>query len=191
MVLGYYLLMLLQACCSCQDPELPYFDYKAIIVETQGPDTSSPTQRFSFIISLDSTVYVALQQPLRPKPAGLIHTAYACDCAGNGAAGTKFGIREINIFADSVFDASIPADQPLNQHFEATVAYNSTTGTYDPVQLDSIRYYTHYFKNASHLKLVSQAVPVNMNRPYRFKVEIVKENGFKVSANSSDISWSN
>lgn len=133
-ILSYYSVVLLQACCSCPDPELPYFDYKSINIDSYGPFPYSlyPEAGFGFRIELDSIHYLAVQEN-KQLHWGLVNKVNGCSCDGDGYWGEKYGLTEINIYADSVFDASLPSGEPLNSLFEVATHYNSETQKYETI----------------------------------------------------------
>ena len=190
-VLLYYLMVFLQACCNCPDPELPYFDYKAISIENYEAGTLSAETEFGFTFRFSSVEYLALQRQGYKSDWGLMNKAYACDCpAGVGNMGPKFKIAAINIYADSVFDSSIPKGAPLNDLFEITnYYYNTAAGKYENIPLNSFKEHRQYYTSDFAISLVSKSVPVALNRPYNFTIEIVKENGTVVRSTTSPMVW--
>ncbi len=93
-------------------------------------------------------------------------------------------IKEINVYADSIFDASIPSAERLNDFFEVSINFSEFT----PLNDLNDRHYR--YDNGSQIVLSSQSVPVDLNRDYNFLIEIIKENNDTVKAEAGPLRWS-
>jgi hypothetical protein len=177
-------MLTLEACCICSDPEFPFYDYKQIEVRYSQPDSDG---FFGFAITADSIHYLACYETI----PGFLNGAYACSCNEDGNLGEKFRVEAINIYADSVFDTSIDAGDPLNSLFEISTFYNNVTGMYEKIPLDSAGDLPVRLSPYRELYIDSKSVPVAFNRPYYFKIEIVKDNGSVVEARVGPLTWTN
>lgn len=182
LLLVYYCTLILEACCNCPSPDLPFFDYKTINVETFGPSD----EHFSFSITFDSIRYLASHGIIH----GLSNSAYACSCENDGDWGAKFQVTAINIYADSVFDAAIAPGDPLNILFEVDTHYNTVTGRYNTIPLDEFSEFPLRLHTFTKLHVSSTATPVTYNRPYYFDIEVVKGDGSVVRTTVGPLTWS-
>lgn len=190
-ILGYYSMLTLQACCNCPDPDLPYFDYKSIDIEVNSPNPVSlyPDAGFRFFLKLDSIEYLATQVKGHSSGWGLINSAYACSCDNNGDLGAKYGFQAINIYADSIFDASIPDGEPLNSLFEVPTHYNNETKKTETIPLENISNFPYRLSESTEIIISSKSIPVALNRPYYFEIEVIKENGDTIRTAVGPLIW--
>jgi hypothetical protein len=189
-------MVVLLVCCvdqSCPKPDRPYFDYKAITVETTPPHPISPYPEvsFGFTIHLKEIEYLASNEINQDNGLGLINSAYARDCYYDVDWGAKYGFQAINIYADSTFDASIPNGEPLNSLFEVLTDYNDGTKIYQKISLENISNFPNILKKYMEIKIVSNSIPVAINRPYYFEIEVVKENGDIIRSTVGPLVWKN
>lgn len=189
----YYLAIILQGCCTdCQPPDLPFFDYKSLEFQTHGPFPSRPDRPFSIIIRPNDIEYVASVAPSNKYQWGIINAAYACECEYDGDWGPKYAIKEVNIYSDSIFYASIPEGQPLNRLFETAPTDLSGRNNYLPLESvnndDGLFPRIHHITDEIYLRTYAQ--PVSFGRPYYFTIEIVRENGTVIRGTTEPIVWS-
>lgn len=78
----------------------------------------TPKSEWGFKITLESIQFLT-----RITPGVFINSAYA-DCEPDGDSGLKYRITEINIYADSIFDSSIPDGESLESLFNISLNYN-------------------------------------------------------------------
>lgn len=182
---AYYALLLLQACYPDDEPEFPYFDYFSFQVEN---DTFIERDEFLYLtIKPDSSAFVV---DAAPSPS-FNSPAYA-DYNADGYKGQKYFVTSIHVYADSVFDADLPADSSLNHLFELRV---SSYNTYRYVSLDTVNQNIHQYRwlGFSHAGaeryLRTRARPTPFDRPYVFRVELRKEDGSVLEAFSEPVVW--
>ncbi len=173
----YFFIVFINA-CYCPEPQLPYFDFEAINITTDKPNPNHHENGFSFTITFDSIAFLA-QNNIQ-----FINNAYALSCEESGDYGLKYGIKEINVYADSIFDASIPSAERLNEFFEVSMH----TSAFTPLNEFNDSHDRIYYR--SEIRLFSQSVPVDLNRDYNFVIEIIKENNDIVKSEAGPLRWS-
>ena len=176
--------------CNCPPLEKPFFDYSALNVQTSSD--SIPIVQGAFLellISPDSVAFVAQHRETRRPPLGLMGMAYACSCVPEGAQGEKFGIIAINVYADRSFRASIPIDENLNSLFKMETVDVMGNRVFKPI--DEIAEISGFQWEDDSKSILTEAVPDVTGRetPYRFTIEIVKENGERVMAETGAVYW--
>ena len=191
----YFGLAILDGCivendCNCPPLEKPFFDYSALRV--QASSYSIPVAQGAFLelrIIPDSVELVAQQRRGRTPYLGLIGVAYACSCIPEGSQGDKFGIAEINVFADRSFRASIPVEQNLNALFKMETTDNQGNRVFKT--LDEIGEIPGFGWQEAAKSIITEAVPeeTGAEAPYRFTIEIVKTNGERVSVETEEVYW--
>ncbi|MFN6943656.1 MAG: hypothetical protein ACK4ND_01810 [Cytophagaceae bacterium] len=179
----YYSVIFLQACCRCKQPLFQYQEYKALRIKPS--EILSP--QISFDVTADSIYYLNYSTPCNVE-WGVINSTYACSCKEEGHKGAKYKITAVNIYADSIYDPSVPASQPLTSLFEVVQYQDSQTGEYHTVPIDDVGFY-FYNIDRQMVIITTKVKPVAPERAYRFMVEIKKDNGSVARATSAPIRW--
>ncbi len=190
-ILSYVLLMVAEGCYTgCPSPQFPYFEYKALHIET--PLIVTDVSKLYFIISFDSIEYVTKKEDSNFESL-FINSVYAYDCLPDGGNGgkVKYDIAQINIYPDSVFTDSFAIGESISSLFRIPTWRNSSTGEYHTERLDSLSNITTNVLSykEQELSFSSYSKPVVYNRPYYFDIEIIKENGDVLKARSEPITW--
>ncbi|MCB0588458.1 MAG: hypothetical protein KDD06_24410 [Phaeodactylibacter sp.] len=176
--------------CNCPELATPFFDYSALQVEASSDSVSVAQGAFLELLFMpDSVVLVARAEECRRPSLGLMGVAYACSCIPEGGQGDKFGIRELNIYANRPFKADIPAGQNLNSLFKMEARDNQGNNVFLPInELTSIPDFGWLDAQQS---VITEAIPdtTGSDAPYRFIIEIVKENGERAEAETGEVFW--
>lgn len=162
--------------CACPDVS-PHFDYRALKVSANTPVVSFG---LTLNIAADSVEYLAQHQP---GDFRLISSALACDCTPNGYDGPKFNIKSLNIYADRAFNDTLPEGAVLNSLFfqiGGDVLY-PLTEDYQPSD------FWLFESGIRPIELTTYEKPKTLSVPFRFRIEIEKNNGQKLSVESPEI----
>ena len=184
----YYSALILQGCCYCP-ADFPFFDYKSLEIVTNPP--SSPEGIFSLTLQPKDVEYLVSNPSGSKNRWNIINAAYACSCEEDGDKGAKYSIVSINIYSDSIFDASIPEGEPLNKLFETAPTDLSGRNVFLP--LDSINkdggMFPRFLYTTDKIYLKTDAQPVSLGRPYSFEIKIIREDGSVITATTEPVVW--
>lgn len=187
---GYYTIMLFHSCEINEDADFPYFDYYSIVIENQN--FVKPQENFFLKISPDSSAFVVDNSNPIKTGFNFLPTAYA-DYNSDGHKGQKYFITSINVYADSVFNSAIAADQSLNSLFGLNVYLGNNNYKY--VTLDSINKNLQNYKwigfnyPTDETLILTKEKPVALNRPYQFEIVIEKQDGSVIRGTSKSVKW--
>lgn len=190
----YFAIVLLQGCflsfCDCDKPPFPYLDIESIKVNTAFKDATNSSKELFFYINPDSISLIAFQK-MNCKSIFLISKAEACSCQENGYKGAKIKLKKINIYADSVFSSNIPNEEPINQLLDRVVTVSQGGGVfvdeYTPlIELSNSDFSLLYKSYSVQLRLKHKPIS---NRPYKFRIEMIKENNEKLVKETDFIVW--
>ena len=180
--------MMIEACCTCQDPELPYFEYHTVHTAVSQPSNFSAD--FGFRLTFDSIEFVTKSDNPFSGRAVFANSAYACDCLPNGMR-VKYDIVEINIYPDSVFTDLFDQAESHSSLFRMVTWYNPNYSRNESVRLDSLSAKPFRIPNFrdDELMIYSNQTPVNTDRPYIFEIEVIKENGETLRTFTQAVHW--
>ncbi len=154
---------------------LPHFDYQALKIKANTPVVSFG---LTLNVEADSVVYLARQG------AGdfrLISSAWACDPDGHD--GPRFFIKSLNIYADRDFNDTLPEGAVLNSLFYQNggdVLY-PLTPNFQPSD------FWQFESGIRPIELGTYEKPRDLGVPFRFRIEVEKTNGEKLTAESAEI----
>lgn len=145
--------------------------------------TLGPDEPLFLSIYPTTLEYVACQLPQRR--IGLLNTAYACSCLGNGFQGDKFPISSINIYADKAFQEGGQATDALNAFFSVVAEDENGTKTLplDEVNADNT------IRMLNQITIQSSTRPSDTSSPYVLTVELLKSDGTLLKINTQPITW--
>lgn len=191
--LCYWAILLWEGCGStivdscgdgCPIVEFPFMDYKSITAQPTQL-TIAPGEAFFLHVNAQEIEFISCHDPKQPWRLGLLNTAFACSCLGNGSNGDKFGIEAVNLYSDKPFRSGRPIDVPLNDLFSVESRDNNGIRT---TPLDEVTANNPIRLNGSMI-IQGSARPDDLERAYVFTIEIVKSNGERLTVDTEAISW--
>lgn len=191
--LCYWAILLWEGCGStivdscgdgCPIVEFPFMDYKSIAVNP-NQITLAPGEALFLNVTAQEIDFIACQDAHQNWRLGLLNSAFACSCLGNGSNGDKFTIEAVNLYSDKPFGSGRPVDVPLNDLFSVESRDNSGFRT---TPLEEVTTDNPIRLNGSMI-LQGSARPENIDQTYVFTIEILKSNGERLTVDTEAITW--
>ena len=187
LLFGFYTIAHFAAACwpnssICDCPTvLPFFDYSALRITSKE---QTVVQRLELEVRADSVQYLA---QVNPVPGwGFITSAWGCDCNYNGEQGPKHRVQKFNIYADRVFNDTLPAGVSLNSLFFV----DGGDVLYSMLPDEPLDYFWSFGEGPESIRpltLLSYEKPKQLGVPFRFRVEMVKSNGDILQVETGEI----
>lgn len=162
--------------CVCPNPDFPFFDYRAISVQTNDPISIGYLRLTVKPDSIDFVVEAVRETGLEWFPS-----AMACSCVDNGYQGDKYGIAALDVFADRDFNDTLRTAMPLNALF-----YTSRSDIMASMDNPAVRPVLFQYVD-EELFLFLQEKPENVDQPYRFTIRLIKTNGDTLTAQTGEV----
>jgi|GEM_PF-2531268 len=169
---------------GCPAIEFPFIDYESISV-TETQLTIAPGEALFLNVIARDIEYLACHQTPKKLQLGLLNSAWACSCLGNGSSGDKFPIQSINIYPNKPFKMGRPIESPLNDYFSAvTQEFTGPKAT----PLDEVSAANSIRLNQA-MTIQGSERPDNLDESYIFTIEITKSNGEQLTVETQEIKW--
>ncbi len=191
--LCYWAILLSEGCGStivdsCEDGcpvvEFPFMDYKSIAANPNQL-TIAPGEALFLNVTAQEIEFIACQDAPHHWRLGLLNSALACSCVGNGSNGDKFTIEAVNLYADKPFRSGMPIDMSLNELFSVESRDNNGFRT---TPLEEVSTNNPIRLNGS-MMLQGTARPDKLDQAYVLTIEILKSNGERLTVDTEPITW--
>ncbi|MBX2873000.1 MAG: hypothetical protein KTR30_12890 [Saprospiraceae bacterium] len=192
--LCYWAILLWEGCGSsivdscgengCPIVEFPFMEYKSIAVNPTQL-TIAPGEALFLNVSALDIEFIACHDVQQPWKLGLLNSALACSCVGNGNKGDKFTIEAVNLYTNKPFSSGRPIDIPLNDLFSVESRDNNGFRT---TPLDEVTADNSIRLNGS-MVIQGSARPDDLDEDYVFTIEILKSNGDRLTVDTEAIRW--
>ena len=191
--LCYWAVLLWEGCGStivdscengCPIAEFPFMDYKGILA-TPNQLTLASGQALFLTVTAQEIEFIACHDVQRTWQLGLLNTALACSCLGNGSKGDKFAIEALNLYSDKPFTSGRPVDVPLNDLF--SVESRDENG-FRTTPLEEVTASNPIRLNGS-MTIQGSARPEELDQAFVFTIEILKSNGERLTVETEAIKW--
>jgi len=187
-------LILADAChgidCDCPEITKHFFDFQSTSIEVQRhsidvPQNSIPSgERVNIEVNLGEIEFLVQAETPTCRQPWFINSAFACSCIGEGEEGLKFPVTDIRVFSDANYSEEISAGDLLTDIIKVQ---NPITGEEDLLANleDKNRLFSPYDES---MRIFIDAPPT-VDSTHTFTIEIVKDNGTTVTAESMPVIW--
>ncbi len=187
-------LILVDAChgydCNCPEITKHFFDFQSTNIEVQRhsvdiPQNSIPTgERVNITINLEGIEFLVQEETSTCRQPWFINSVFACSCIGEGNSGLKFPVTDIRVFSDADYSEEISAGDLLT---DIVRVQNPSTGEED--LLSNVEDKNSLFSVYREGVRVFIDTPPTVDSTHTLTIEIVKENGVTLTAESMPIIW--
>ncbi len=187
-------LILVDAChgsdCNCPEITKNFFDFQSTSIDVQRhsidiPQNSIPNgERVNISIDLQGIEFLVQAETPTCRRPWFINSAFACTCIGEGNNGLKFPVTDIRVFSNANYSEEISAGDLLSDIIRIT---NPNTG--EEELLSDVEDKNSLFSPYSENVRIFIDTPPTVDSTHTLTIEIVKENGVTLTAESMPIIW--
>jgi hypothetical protein len=187
-------LILVDAChgshCNCPEITKHFFDFQSTSLEVRRhsidveQNTIPSGHRASIDIILEDVEFLVQAEIPTCRRPWFINSAFACSCIGEGNSGLKFPVTDIRVFSDADYSEEISAGDLLT---DIVKVQNPSTGEED--LLSNLEDKNSLFSVYSEGVRVFIDTPPTVDSTHTLTIEIVKENGVTLTAETMPIIW--
>ncbi len=182
----FYAIGIAQSCCRCGPVTRPYFDYSQVSIMNQSEIVNRGSAA-SIIVMPEDIEYVAKANTCHSMPS-VFSTLMACSCQFNGEL-EKFSIQKVNIYPDSIFHEGYSYGESITPLFGIVEQKNDGEIIVETKPMDEA--FLQFKHEGGFIEIATFQTPVKLNRPYTFTIELIKENGERLSIQTAEIKWTN
>jgi len=187
-------LILADAChginCNCPEITKHFFDFQSTSIEVQRhsidvPQNNIPSgERVNISIDLENIEFLVQEETTTCRRPWFIDSAFACSCIGEGNDGLKFPVTDIRVFSNADYSDEISAGDLL---VDIIKVQDPSTG--EETLLSNVEDKSPLFSVYSQNVRIFIDTPPTVDSTHTLTIEIIKENGVTLTAESMPIIW--
>lgn len=187
-------LILVDAChganCNCPEITKHFFDFQSTSIEVQRhsidiPQNSIPSgERVNITVNLEGIEFLVQEETSTCRRPWFINSAFACSCIGEGNDGLKFPVTDIRVFSNADYSEEINAGDLLSD-----IVKVNNPNTWEEDLLSNVEDKNLLFSVYNEGVRVFIDTPPTVDSTHTLTIEIVKENGVTLTAESMPIIW--